>query len=203
MASQDRFVDRYRDADPEDLPWFHAEPDPDLLALFNGVLPEPAARVLDLGAGPSVHGIKLAARGHRVTCIDGVPEARDMAMALAERRGVALDYRVGDAIRETPEGPFDLILDRGFLHTLEPGERPVWRAAVAGALAEGGSLVIKCFDRRPPRDFGPTGLTAREVVEALGNPEPGGLALERLARTRFPGHAGRPHATWTVLARRL
>ena len=138
MSSQDCFIDRYRDADPEDLPWFHAEPDEDLVALFDVILPEAGARVLDLGAGPAVHSIELAARGHRVTCIDGVPEARDMALTLAERRGVALDYRVGDAIRQTPEGPFDLVFDRGFLHTLDLDERPIWRAAVAGALAEGG-----------------------------------------------------------------
>ena len=64
-------------------------------------------------------------------------------------------------------------------------------------------MIFKCMDQRPPRDFGPTGLTAREVIDALGVPEPGGLGLERMARTDFPGHRGQPHATWTVLARKL
>lgn len=199
----DRFKEVYRDADPSDLPWYHDDPDPDLLAIFDEVLPEPGGHVLDLGAGPAVHSIELAARGHHVIAIDGVDDARTMALALAEKRGVTIDYRVGDAIRETPEGPFDLAFDRGFLHTLDAADRAVWRAAVIGALRPGGVVVVKCFDKRPPRSFGPTGLSAREVVDTLGAPEPGGLGLELLRRTRFPGHDGREHATWTLLARRI
>lgn len=126
-----------------------------------------------------------------------------MALTLAAKRGVAIDYRVGDAICETPEGPFDLVFDRGFLHTLEPGERSTWRGAVVRALRPGGSVVVKCFDTRPLRGFGPPGLTARELVDTLGSPEPGGLGFELLRRTRFPGHADRDHAAWTAMAIRI
>lgn len=201
--SQDRFIEIYRDARVEDLPWYHADPDEDLIALFDDLLPKPGARVLDLGAGPAVHSIELAARGHQVTAIDGVPEAREMALALAADRGVSIDYRVGDALKEAPEGPFDLVFDRGFLHTLDPSERPLWRSVVVKSLSPGGAVVMKCFDPIPPRDFGPPGLTARDVLDTLGPRQPGGLGLELLRRTRFGGHELREHATWTVLARRL
>ena len=199
----EHFTSAYRNARPEDLPWYHVEPDADLVALIEQVLPASGAHVLDLGAGPAVHSIELAARGHQVVAIDAVAEARTMALALAAKRGVAIDYRVGDAIHETPKGPFDLVFDRGFLHTLEPLERSTWRVAVARALRPGGSVVVKCFDTRPPRDFGPLGLTARDLVDALGAPEPGGLGLELLRRTRFPGLAGRDHAAWTAMAVRI
>lgn len=199
----ERFTTAYRDARPEDLPWYHAEPDADLMALMDQVLPAAAARVLDLGAGPAVHSIELAARGHQVVAIDGVPEARTMALALAAKRGVSIDYRVGDAIRETPQGPFDLVFDRGFLHTLEPSERPTWRGAVVRVLRPGGFVLAKCFDTRPPRAYGPPGLTARDLIDTLGVPEPGGLGLELLRRTRFSGHDDRDHAAWTALAMRI
>jgi SAM-dependent methyltransferase len=199
----EHFTSAYRGARPEDLPWYHPEPDADLVALFDQVLTARGARVLDLGAGPAVHAIELAARGHRVVAIDGVPEARDMALALAAKRRVAIDYRVGDALRETPEGPFDVVFDRGFLHTLDPAERPTWRAAVVRALRPGGAVIVKCFDIRPTRNFGPPGLTARAIVDVLGVPEPGGLGLELLRRTRFPGHAEDQHAAWSMLAVRL
>jgi SAM-dependent methyltransferase len=197
------FTAAYRGARPEDLPWYHAEPDADLVALFDQVLPARGARVLDLGAGPAVHGIELATRGHRVVAIDAVPEARDMALTLAAARRVDIDYRVGDALREAPEGPFDLVFDRGFLHTLDPNERSMWRGAVVRALRPGGAVLIKCFDTRPARNFGPPGLTAQDIVHVLGLPEPGGLGLELLRRTRFPGHAEDQHAAWSVLAVRI
>ena len=193
----------YRDARPEDLPWYHPQPDVDLMALIDELLPVGGARVLDLGAGPAVHSIELASRGHRVVAIDGVPEARDMALALAAKRGVVIEYRVGDALHETPPGPFDMVFDRGFLHTLDPVTRPAWRSAVVGALRPGGSVVVKCFDARPRRNFGPPGLTARDVVEVLGPPDAGGLGLEFLRRTRFPGHDEREHAAWTATALRI
>jgi SAM-dependent methyltransferase len=199
----EHFRTAYRDARPDDLPWYHAKPDDDLIALIDQVLPARGARVLDLGAGPAVHSIELAARGHHVVAIDAVREARTMGLSLAMKRGVALDYRVGDAIRETPEGPFDLVFDRGFMHTLDPGERATWRGAVVGALRTGGAVVVKCFDMRPARGYGPPGLTARDVVETLGPAVPSGLGLELLRRTRFPGHDERDHAAWTAMALRL
>jgi len=197
------FTEAYRDARPEDLPWYHAQPDADLIALLDDVLPARGARVLDFGAGPAVHSIELAARGHLVVAIDAVPEARAMALGLAAKRGVAIDYRVGDAIRETPEGPFDLVFDRGLLHSLEPSDWSRWRSAVVQALRAGGAVVVKCFDTRPARDFGPPGLTARDIVDIFGPPDPGGLGLELLRRTRFAGHADRDHAAWVALATRL
>ncbi|HZU83408.1 MAG TPA: class I SAM-dependent methyltransferase [Polyangiaceae bacterium] len=199
----EHFTAAYRDARPEDLPWYHAAPDADLVALIDEVLPARGARVLDLGAGPAVHSIELARRGHRVVAIDAVPEAREMALALAAKRGVAIDYRVGDALGETPDGPFDLVFDRGFLHTLEPSGRARWRAAVVRALRPGGAVILKCFDSRPARGYGPPGLTARDLVDALGAPEAGGLGIELLRRTRFPGHDEHDHAAWTLLAVRI
>ncbi len=198
----ERFLDRYR-GEPADLPWYHREPDADLVALFDDELPPSGARVLDLGAGPAVHSIELATRGHHVVAIDGVPEARDMGLQLAAARGVEIEYVVGDALSSTPAGPFDLVFDRGFMHTLEPSERGRWRDAVVRALRPGGAVILKCFDVKPPRDRGPRGLSARDVLDVLGEPERGGLELALLRRTTFPGHEGIDHATWTVLARRL
>jgi SAM-dependent methyltransferase len=197
------FTEAYQVAGPEGLPWYHPEPDADLMAIMREVLPANGARILDLGAGPAVHAIELASLGHRVVAIDAVPEARTMALDLAAKRRVELDYRVGDAIRKTPDGPFDLVFDRGFLHTLEPSERPLWRSAVVAALGVGGAVVVKCFDVRPARGYGPPGLTARDIVDTLGSPDPGGLGLELLQRTRFPGHDERQHAAWIALAKRV
>ena len=201
MSDPERFRERYQDTCLEDLPWFHSEPDPDLLTAFDRVLEGPS-RVLDLGAGPAVNSIWLAARGHEVVAVDAIDRAKDMALALAADRGATLEYLVHDALDIGHLAAFDMILDRGFMHTLSSEHRPAWRRAVSGALRVGGHVVVKCFDVRPTRDFGPAGLTAVEVIETLGDPDLGGMELVNLERTTFPGELER-HATWTAIGRRV
>lgn len=200
--STHRFFECYRKASTEEIPWYSPEPDPDLVEIFAAELPERGARVVDLGSGPGVHAIHLASSGHRVTALDVVPDARDLALELAGKAGVELDYQVVDVLgwRPAEEASFDAAIDRGFMHTLDPADRPRWQQVVCRALRPGGLLVVKCFDRYPPRDFGPQGLSALEVVETVG-PTSGPLVLSRLERTRFQ-HIDGPHATWTVVARR-
>lgn len=203
-ASGERFREHYAHGKLELLPWFHPEPDADLVALFDRALDAPA-RVLDLGAGPAVHSIHLAMQGHQVVALDAIDQAREMALALAADRGATIEYLVGDALELGHLPAFDAILDRGFLHTLEPEHRPAWRHAVYGALVPRGHLFLKCFDVRPAdRGFGPPGLSAADVLELLGDPDRDGLELVSLERTRFAGHDDdpRPHAAWTVWARR-
>lgn len=198
----EHFRARYRDARPDDLPWYHDEPDPDIVALFEKERPEPAAHAVDLGAGPAVHAIWLASAGLEVTAVDAIPEARQMALSLAEQAGVTLDYQVADVLEWRGERPADIVFDRGFLHSLDPGDRPRWRRVVTETLRPGGLLLVKAFDERPARSFGPAGLSAAAMVAALGEPVSGGLELRALLRTRFPNHSG-DHGAWTLAARRL
>ncbi|MEZ5330784.1 MAG: class I SAM-dependent methyltransferase [Thermoanaerobaculia bacterium] len=203
----ERFFESYASGEPEDLPWYNPEPDADLVRWFDELLEGPS-RVIDLGAGPSVHGIFLAGRGHDVTAVDGVPAARDLALRLARERGVEIDYHVADVLAwEPPErAAWDLVLDRGFLHTLEPEDRPRWLDRVRGLLRPGGALVLKAFTAEP-RGFGPPGLTAAETLGAIREGEPDGLRLVDLARSSF-NLADRPdvtgaHSAWTLVARGL
>jgi SAM-dependent methyltransferase len=202
----ERFVQAYASGEPEDLPWYHPEPDADLVRWFGELLDRPS-RVIDLGAGPSVHGILLAGAGHHVTAVDGVEAARDLGLRLAGERGVELDYRVADVLEwEPPEGAaWDLVLDRGFLHALGPADRPRWLAQVRTLLRPGGWVVAKEFTA-VPRGFGPPGLTAADMLAAIREGQPDGLRLVELALSSFnlsdePGLAG-SHSAWTLVARR-
>lgn len=200
----ERFVQAYASGELGDLPWYHPEPDADLVRWFGELLDRPS-RVIDLGAGPSVHGLFLAGAGHQVTAVDGVAAARDLALRLAAERGVEIDYSVADVLAwEPPESAaWDLVLDRGFLHTLEPEDRPRWLAQVRTLLRPGGSLVAKEFTAEP-RGFGPPGFAAAELLGAIREGEPDGLRLVDLARSAFnladhPDRTG-PHSAWTLVA---
>ena len=201
IAGPKRFHDRYRGAGVDDLPWYNPHPDLDLVELFAHEIGKPRARVLDLGAGPAVHSIYLAGMGHEVVALDVVPEARELALGLAAKAGVELEYHTTDVLECQGGHSFDVVFDRGFLHTLEPKQRPAWRRVVTQSLVPDGLLVFKCFDVVPPRNFGPRGMTAAEVVATLGEVEAGGLELHSITRTRF--HHEELHATWTVVAHRI
>ena len=94
------------------------------------------ARALDVGGGAGRHALWLARKGFDVTIADvsevGLSLARDRARAEGlDLRTVALDLES----EPLPGGPWGLVLVSHFLH------RPLF-AAFAGALAEGGVLVV-------------------------------------------------------------
>lgn len=201
----ERFVDAYAEGRAEALPWYHSEPDPDLVR-WCGELLGVAGSVIDLGAGPSVHGIWLASRGHVVTAVDAVAGARTMALRLAEEKGVALTYHVADVLDWEPPATaaWDLVLDRGFLHSLDAGDRPRWLDRVRGLLRPGGHALIKQFTDAE-RGFGPPGLSAAEMLAAIGEGTPSGLELVALERSSFNlsdalDDVG-AHSAWTLVAR--
>jgi SAM-dependent methyltransferase len=159
----------YEGVKPEDLPWFSPTPDPDLRSTLDRFAPAPGL-ALDLGSGPGTHAIALAERGWKVTAVDISPGAIRMASRFAQEAGVKIDFRRGNVLDFKPRpGSFDLVHDRGFLHTLDESEWPVWTNLVARALKPGGVVVAKEFIYNPRRNFGPRGFTKKELESVLDN----------------------------------
>ena len=65
---------------------------------------------LDVGCGEGADAIWLAGRGWTVTAVDVSAVAVDRARHAAERAGVVVEWRAGDALTlGLPEGAFDLV----------------------------------------------------------------------------------------------
>jgi SAM-dependent methyltransferase len=159
----------YEGVKPEDLPWFSPTPDPDLRTTLDRFAPRPGF-ALDLGSGPGIHAIALAELGWKVTAVDISPGAIRMASRFAQEAEVKIDFRRANVLDFEPTpGSFDLVHDRGFLHTLDSSEWPVWTNLVARALKRGGVVVAKEFIRNPRRHFGPRGFTKPELQSILDN----------------------------------
>jgi SAM-dependent methyltransferase len=103
-------------------------------------------RTLEVGCGPGVDLVHLAAAGARVTAVDLTPEAVSLARRHLEVRG--LDATVQEANAERlpfDDGTFDLVYSHGVLHHTVDTQRAideVWRV-----LKPGGEAVIMLYHR--------------------------------------------------------
>ena len=88
-------------------------------ALLLPLLPEPPARILDLGCGTGSLAVLVAEAGHEVSGVDRSAEMLAVARAKAAAAGVRLDLARGDAA-EPPFAPgsVDVVLCRHVLWAL-------------------------------------------------------------------------------------
>lgn len=153
---------------PADLPWNHREPSAfvaDAVAILD------PGRALDLGCGTGTDSVYLAQHGWTVTSLDFMPEAVEMTRERAEQAGVSLDARVEDVTTWPGTGVFDLIVDAGCLHGLDPAYRDEYRHKLLAWLAAGGTYILrhaeKChlLDWRP---MGPRRVSRRKILRLFG-----------------------------------
>jgi 2-polyprenyl-3-methyl-5-hydroxy-6-metoxy-1,4-benzoquinol methylase len=187
----------YEGVVPEDLPWFSPTPDPDLAASLKQFDAKPGL-ALDLGSGPGTHAIALAKAGWNVVAVDISPGAIRMASQFAEEAGVKIDFRNANVLSFQPRSSsFDLVHDRGFLHTLEPTEWKEWADLVAIALKPSGLLFAKEFAYNPRRHSGPRGFTRSELESVLDNR----FQIQSLTESTFRG-VRFAHTAFLLIARR-
>lgn len=157
--------DRYAETD---LLW-SAAPNRFFAAETEGLVP---GRALDLACGEGRNATWLAEHGWDVTAIDFSEVAIDKARAIAERRGVTVQWKVADVLGvELAVAAFDLVAVC-YLQLPAAERDPLWRRA-AQAVAPGGTLVVIGHDSRNLTDGygGPQSedvlYTAEDVIAQL------------------------------------
>jgi ubiquinone/menaquinone biosynthesis C-methylase UbiE len=119
---------------------------PRMLALAGDVS---GRRVLDLGCGEGAYARALAARGARVTAIDGSPALIDAARERASAAGLAIDHRCLNAndLQGVADGSFDVIVSSMVMMNVEDYDGTMREAF--RVLAPGGALCVSmthpCF----------------------------------------------------------
>ncbi|MCL0096289.1 methyltransferase domain-containing protein [Thermodesulfovibrionales bacterium] len=125
--------DKFHQSEREHASW------KELLRMVLG--PAGGLKVLDVGTGTGVIALALAAAGQRVTALDLTAEMVEKAKANAERRGLAVDFRIGDAEKLPFESnTFDVVTNKWLLWTLPDPEKAIseWQRV----LKPGGRLII-------------------------------------------------------------
>src|SRR5687767_11058196 len=183
----------YRNANPDQLPWFTTKLDEDFeraLKQFD-VAPDHGP-VMDLGTGPGTAAIELARRGFQVTALDVSASAIDMARRRAGDIGAKIEWIVNDLFQKSWDEHFRLVYDRGVYHSLNGDERNRYPDVVASWLRPGGFLMIKTFSTDEPGTWGPHRVPRRELEENLG----GRLDLIHIEPSTFPGSLETTPRAW-------
>lgn len=131
----------------QDLPWAHDEPTLFLAEICQRRKP---GRALDIGCGAGTDSVYLAKRGWDVTSLDFMPKALEFTQNRAKEAGVSVRPVEADISEwEVPE-PFDLVLDHGLLHNMDPVRYPAYRERVLKAIADDGDFVLLHWHPRYP-----------------------------------------------------
>lgn len=105
----------------------------------------PGWTALAVADGEGRNGVWLAEQGLKVRSVDGSAVAQAKALALAESRGVSIDYAVADlSLWSWPEQEFDVVVAI-FIQFASPALRKQIFEGMAHALKPGGLLLLEGY----------------------------------------------------------
>lgn len=151
-----RFIWRYLRGD---APWDSGIVPPEITAWIaaHDSAGNPPGRALDLGCGTGTTSLFLARHGWTVTGLDFAPNVIRRARREARRQGVteraaflSADVSRPDLLADAP--PYDLLIDVGCLHTLDPDTRTRYAANVTRLARPGAALLLYAFAPGPSHD---------------------------------------------------
>jgi SAM-dependent methyltransferase len=123
----------------QDLPWAHDEP---TLFLANVCAERKKGKALDIGCGAGTDSVFLAQQGWDVTSLDFMPKALEYTQQRAEAAGVTVTPVEADITEWKPDQAYDLVLDHGLLHNMDPVRYQAYRETALSALADDGLFIL-------------------------------------------------------------
>jgi SAM-dependent methyltransferase len=150
--------------------------------------------VLDSGCGTGEHALLFANRGHKVLGVDVSETAIGRARAKAKRRGLDVEFVVGDVLAlDRLNRSFRTIVDSGVFHVFDDADRVRYVASLAAVLESDGVLHLLCFSDHTPGTDGPRRITQSELRDSFAD----GWRLERIEASEIevrPDWGGPAHA---------
>ena len=190
--------DVYQQLEIEEMPWFSAKLDRDVdKALVQYKIRK--GSIIDIGSGPGTQAISLARLGFKVTAIDISETAIRKARIRAAEEEVRVKFLQDDILQSAMEDHFNLAIDRGCFHTVNPPQRSDYVITVHSVLKADGYLFLKCFSYKEPPGPGPYRFRPQDIRELF---EPL-FKIHSISDSTFKGTLARaPKALFCVLQKR-
>jgi len=136
-----------------DPPWDTGVSPPELMEV---IATRPPGRALDLGCGTGTNVLTLARHDWQAVGVDFAWKAIAAGRHKAHQAGLQVELLVQDVTRmEQVSGLFDLILDMGCMHSLDPAGRSAYLAQIERLLAPQGIYLLYTFIKANPDESGP------------------------------------------------
>jgi len=169
---KETFLQSYEWADSwRDLPWAHDHPTLFLAEICSEREP---GKALDLGCGAGIDSVFLARQGWDVTSLDFIPRALEFTQRRADEAGVRVTPVEADITDWEPPQQYDLVLDHGLLHNMDPVRFRNYRDCLLKALADDGDFILLHWHPLfPGQAQGKVGArrTSRADIKAFFAPE--------------------------------
>ena len=166
----------------QELPWSHDEPS---LFLAEICIEREPGKALDIGCGAGTDSVFLAQQGWDVTSLDFMPKALEYTQARAAEAGVSVTPIEADVTNWEPSEKYDIVLDHGLLHNMDPVRYQAYRERIMSALADDGDLILlhwhPLYPDQPQGKVGPV-RTSRADIKTFFAPE---LQEKFFAREEF------------------
>jgi len=138
-------------------------------------------------------------RGFDVTAIDISETAIAKARSRSVKEGLSIDFIRDDILDSRLDRTFDLVLDRGCFHVLDPDRRSDYIETVSRLLEPDGHLFLKCFSHLEPGEDGPYRFTSQQVADLFRSR----FEIVSTNNSTFQGnHEPPPRAIFSVLKKR-
>jgi SAM-dependent methyltransferase len=158
----ERFTERYQSGE---IPWDTGITPPEIVAITAEL---PAGKVLDLGCGTGTNVGYMLQHGWVADGIDFVPRAIEIAQEkLAAFPADSFGVYCHDVTQlESCAGlrpPYDLIIDIGCGHGVDPDKQDKYARDVTGLLREGGIYMLYAHEPTEKRGFGWTPADVQRI----------------------------------------
>jgi SAM-dependent methyltransferase len=187
----------YKSQKVETMPWYNQNLDYDLEEELNRRKIS-SGKFLDLGTGPATQAVLLAKRGFNVIGSDLSESAVNRAgNVYANQKNV--NFIVDDILNsKLKENEFDYIFDRGCFHVLLPADRQRYITKIKQILKDSGTLFLKCFSNKEPRQEGPYKFSQKEIRDLFSKY----FRIESIKETVYQGTLDPfPKALFVVMTR--